>query len=233
MTNYQMRVFNCMESSVHFLQKPEVLPLTPKETSFATPLAAAYAGVKLHLVDQGVGNRGFREGALERFGMVDAIASMNRRIADIAKSIAEEGVDPGLAEKFRLPRRRNYLTVVGTGLGFADEAEPIEALFTERGMEATFVADLRALVTEFETASGVRVNGRSVQTTGTAGIAQLTREGLRYVRLLRPLIHERLKTNVPLQTAWGMAARVANRETEVTPSTPPPDPVPVPPPSGS
>jgi hypothetical protein len=219
MTNYELRVYNCIEASVHFLQKGEVLPLTPKESSFATPLAAAYAGIKAYLVDQGVGNRGFREGASERLRIVRAIRSLNRRISKIAKSIAEEGVEPGIAEKFRISHKvRTQMMAVSTGLGFAAAAEPIAALFVERGMEPTFVAEMRALVTAYETASGRRVSGLAVQTTGTAGIAQLTREGLRYVRMLRPLLHERLKNDVPMQTAWEMASRVARRGTVETPA---------------
>jgi hypothetical protein len=148
---------------------------------------------------------------------------MNRRIADIAKSIAEEGEEPGIAEKFRLPRaNRTYQMVASTGVGFANEAEPIKALFIERGMEATFVTDLRALVTEFETAAGVRVGGLAVQITGTAGLAQLAREGLRFVRLLRPLINEKLKANPALQASWQLASRVAKRGAAEVPVTPPP-----------
>jgi hypothetical protein len=229
MNDYELRVYNCVERSHFFVQKPELLPLTAKETAFATALGAAYTGLKAYAVDQGTGNRGFREGAAERRLLVHAMWAMNRRIADLAKSIAEEGVDPGITEKFRLPGKNHaYLVVASTALGFANEAEPIEALFTERGMEATFVDDLRGLVTAFETASGVRVSGLAVQTTGTAGLKQLTTDGLKYVRLLRPLISEKLKNQPALQAAWTMAARVARRGTVEVPLT-----APVPAPSGS
>ena len=221
MKNYELRVFNCAERSHFFLQKPEVGVLTAKEMVFATSLAAAYTGLKSYFVDQGAGNRGFREGAAERRLLVSAMVAMNRRIADLAKSVAEEGVDPGMAEKFRLPRNRTHLNVASTALGFANEAEPIEALFTERGMEATFVDDLRGLVTAFETASGVRVGGLAVQTTGTAGLALLTVDALKHVRLLRPLISEKLKNQPALQAAWKMAARVAKRGAAEVPATPP------------
>jgi hypothetical protein len=222
MDDYVKRIFNCAERVHFFGEKPELAPLSPKETTFFAGVTTAWTGMKAYNVDQGTGNRGFREGAAERRLLVDAMRSMNRRIADLAKSIAEEGVDPGIAEKFRLPRKNGtYLVVAGTALGFADEAEPIEALFTERGMEATFVADLRALVTEFETASGVRVGGLAVQTTGTAGLKQLAKEALKFVRLLRPVISEKLKGQPAVQAAWLLASRVAKRGTVEAPATPP------------
>ena len=211
MKKYVRVRYNCIEGVHIFGQKPELLPLTPKETTFFAGVETAYEGLKDYLVDQGTGNRGYREGAAERRLMVDAMWTMNRRIADIAKSIAEEGVDPGIAEKFRLPRaNRSYLTVAGTALEFANEAETLVALFTERGMEATFVTDLRAKVAAFETASGIRLGGLSVQTTGTAGMELLAREGLKYVRLLRPLISEKLKSNPALQASWKLVSRVAS-----------------------
>ena len=217
MTKYVRVCFNCVEGVHIFGQMPELAPLTAKETTFFAGVGTAYEGLKEYLVDQGTGNRGFREGAAERRLLVDAMAAINRRISNIAKSIAEEGVDPGMAEKFRLPKsNRNYLTVVGTALGFADEAEDLVALFTERGMEATFVTDLRAKVTAFETASGIRVGGLSVQTTGTAGLELLAKEGLKFVRLLRPLISEKLKANPALLASWKLVSRVASTGT-VTP----------------
>ena len=210
MRKYVRVCYNCIEGVHIFGQKPELAPLTAKETTFFAGVGTAYDGLKDYLVDQGTGNRGYREGAAERRLMVDAMWTMNRRIADIAKSIAEEGVDPGIAEKFRLPHtNRNYLTIAGTALGFANEAEDLVALFTERGMEATFVTDLRAKVTAFEGASGIRLGGLSTQTMGTAGLELLAKQGLKYVRLLRPLINEKLKGNPALLASWKLVSRVA------------------------
>jgi hypothetical protein len=218
MTKYVRVCFNCVEGVHIFGQKPELAPLTAKETTFFAGVETAYEGLKGSLVDQGTGNRGYREGAAERRLLVDAMWTMNRRISDIAKSIAEEGVDPGIAEKFRLPKRdRSYLKAVGTALGFADEAEDLVALFTERGMEATFVTDLRAKVTAFETASGIRVGGLSVQTTGTAGLKLLAKQGLKFVRLLRPLISEKLKANPALLASWKLVSRVASTGSVTSP----------------
>jgi hypothetical protein len=221
--DYTRRRFNCVERVHYFGQKPELAPLTPKEVTLFAGVTASWTGLKAHDVAQGTGTRGFREGAAERRLLVGAIWAMNRRIADMAKSIAEEGEEPGIAEKFRLPRgNRTYQMVASTGLGFANEAEPIKALFIERGMEATFVTDLRAMVTEFETAAGVRVGGLAVQITGTAGLAQLAREGLKFARLLRPLINEKLKAQPALQAAWQLASRVAKPGAVEVPVTPPP-----------
>ena len=221
MDDYQRRCFNCIERVHFFSEETELAPLTPKETALFASVTSAWNGLKAYGADQSTGNRGFREGALERRFVVASMATMNRRISDIAKSIAEEGVDPGMAEQFRLPRNRTHLVVAVTADAFADEADPVKALFIERGMEPTFVTDLRVLVTAFETASGVRVNGLAVQTSGTAGVGQLARAGLKSVRLLRPIIREKLKTNLPLQAAWDLAARVARRGTVEAPATPP------------
>ena len=102
--DYIRRYFNCVERVHYFGQKSELAPLSPKETTFFAGVTTAWTGLKGHDVLQGMGERGFREGTAERRLLVGAIWKMNRRIADIAKSIAEEGVEPGIAEKFRLPQ---------------------------------------------------------------------------------------------------------------------------------
>jgi hypothetical protein len=229
MDDYVRVRFNCIERVHFFGQKPELAPLTPKEISFLGGVATAWNGLKAYMMDQGTGNREFREGATERLLMVKEIWAMNRRIADIARSIAEEGVDPGMAEKFRLPRdNRTYLLAAITALAFADQVEQYEALFTERNLAPTFLDDLRGHVTAFETASGIRVGGLAVQTTGTAGLELLAKDGLKNVRMLRPLIREKLKNQPALQAAWDLAARVAKRGSVEDPVEPPP-----PPPEGS
>jgi hypothetical protein len=211
--------FECIEGVHLFRLKPEMAPLTPKETTLFAGVETAYHGLKDYLVDQGTGNRAYREGAAARRLLVYEMWAMSRRISDIARSIAEEGADPGMAEKFRLPRaNRTYLTVAAIASGFADAAEPLLALFTERGMEATFVADLRAKVTAFETASATRARGLSVQTTGTAGLLLLAKQGLKFVRLLRPVITEKLKNNPALLASWKLVSRVASTASVAVPT---------------
>ena len=216
------RVFNCTERVHFFGAKPELAPLTPKETTLFAGVTAAWNGMKNWSADQGSGNRGFREGCDERRRLIGLIRGTNRRIADIAKAISLEGVEPGMAERFRIPNTDTYDVVVATAQGFAAEADSVEALFTERGMSATFIADLEALITEFQTASGTRVDGLSVQTTGTAGLELLASQGLKFVQLLRPIIREKLKAQPALLAAWNLAARVARRGAAEPVATPPP-----------
>jgi hypothetical protein len=226
MEDYTRRRFNCVERVHFYAGKPELAPLTPKETTLFAGVTAAWNGMKTWNVDQGMGNRGFREGCAERRRLISSMSSMNRRISDLAKSIALEGVNPGLAERFRLPRNRTYDVVIATAQGFAAEADSVEALFIERGMPATFIADLEALIPQFQTAGGTRVDGLATQTAGTAGLELLARQGLKFVRLLRPIIREKLQSQPALQAAWNLASRVAARgaaEPAGTPPTPPPE----------
>ena len=224
MDDYERRLFNCIER-VHFYgAKPELAPLTPKETTLFAGVTSAWNGMKNWNADKGTGNRNFREGCNERRRIIGLLSAMNRRIADMAKSIALEGVKPGLAERFRLPRNRTYDVVVATAQGFAAEAEAEEALFIERGMPATFIADLEALIPQFVAAGGTRLGGLSVQTTGTAGLKILAKQGLKFVQLLRPIIREKLNAQPALQAAWNLAARVARRGATEPVTTPPPSP---------
>ena len=217
--------FNCIER-VHLVSlDDDFLPLTAAETPLFAGVTAAWTELKDWAADQEGGKRRFREGSLERKLAARTMWKSMVEIAEMARSIALSGADPGIAERFRMPARRKYAEVVAAATAFAEAAEPVKATFIARGLPATFVTDLTALIAVFGTGSGERGNGRTRWTSGTAGVALAAKAGMDFVRQLRPMVRARLKDNPALAAAWELAARVARgaagAEQASTPAPPP------------
>jgi hypothetical protein len=205
--------------------------LTPKLTGLFTQVGVTLATLRNWGAEQIAGLQGKMSGVEQRRVLATEIRGSIRDIADIAKSMEEEG-QTGMAELFRYPTRSTYENLILTGEAFADRAQELAAEFTARGLAATFVADMRAQVTAFRAATSVKLEGKADWVAGTAGLAATAAAGMKVVRTLRPLMRVHLKGQPALLAAWNLAARVERPPKRATAPTPPPPPV-VEPPSGS
>ena len=197
----------------------EDITLTPKETALFAVVASSLATARSWGSGQVSGGNGSREGAAERQALAESIRSKLRDIASIAQAMEEEG-DVGVTEQFRLPARKSYAVLLATAESFAAEAQLMSAAFTERGLPATFVADLQALVTAFGVATGVKVTGGTDQVAGTAGLEAATTAGMSAVRTLRPIMRVHLQSNPALLAAWNSVSRVVRSHPAEGPEAP-------------
>ena len=215
------REMNTMDRVDIFGKKPELI-LTPKETSLFATVSTSLTTLRAWSAGQVSGKSTYREGAAERRALRRQVHLAMKDIAELAKSMQEEG-QIGMAELFRMPRHPTYAELLATAESFASLAEPISAQFVTRGLDATFVADLRALITAFAGATGGKVNGGIDWTAGTAGMAATAAAGMKAVRTLRPIMRVHLKNDPALLAAWNAAARVERaRPPEPAPATAPP-----------
>src|SRR5687768_14401161 len=145
------REMDCMDRVDIFGKKPE-LTLTPKLTGLFTQVGVTLATLRNWGAEQIAGLQGRTSGVQQRRVLATEIRGTLRDIAEIAKSMEEEG-EAGMVELFRYPIRSTYEHLILTGETFADRAQPMVAEFTERGLAATFVTDLRAKVTAFRAAT--------------------------------------------------------------------------------
>lgn len=200
---------------VHVYGEETELVLTPKETALFANVATAWAAVQASATGQAAGGLGFREGSKARRVVAKRLRESMRDIAEIAKSLDEEGTDSGAAEGFRMPRSGSYASLSASAAAFAENAEPRKALFIERGLVATFVTDLTTLVTELGSTGSEREVGRAKRVGGTASLEIVCNDGMRAVRSLRSIMRVRLRNNPAELAAWTTAARVHH-----TPSAP-------------
>jgi hypothetical protein len=223
-TNFEMEA---MERIDLFGKKPELI-LTPKLTGLFATVGTYLTALRNWGEEQIAGLQSRQAGVVQRRELAKEIRERLLEISDVAKSMEEEG-ETGMAELFRYPARATYEKLTLTAETFAERAQPIVAQFTECGLAATFVTELRAKVTAFRDATAVKNGGRADRAAGTAGLAATAAAGMKAVRALRPLMRVHLKAQPALLASWKLAARVERARRTTAVETPPV----VVPPSGS
>ena len=219
------RKSECVGRVVAFGGRTDIV-FTPKETELFTNLAAIKTALYGAGAQQSGGNRGFREHANEREFAAATTRTLMRDIAEIAKSLAERGEDVGAAEAFRMPPKGSYVKLAAAAQAFHDLVEPRKALFIERGLAATFVEDMEALIATLNSAGDTTGTERARQVGGTAGLDILADNGLAIVRELRAIMRVKLRSNPALHAEWASLARVhtnapAEGNEEPAPAAPP------------
>jgi hypothetical protein len=190
-----------------FCEKPEIV-LTVAETLVVGKLNATWTTMKNWGAEQVDGGLDFRTGTKERRIAYDMVLANMQDISGMAKGLEAGGLLAAGSEMFRMPRSRSFLGVAAAAQAFADNAEPVKALFIAGGLPATFVEDMEAMLPQLDTASGTRQTGLIDQSVGTAGLEAVAAEALRLIQQLRPMMRMHLKNQPALLTGWNNAARV-------------------------
>lgn len=211
--------------------RPELV-LTPKATALVTTVGVKLTALRKWGSGQITGGQDFHDGVSTRRFLAAEIRSTLNDMAQLAKSMEVEG-QVGLSDQFPHPKYQGFEPLLLTAEGFADRAEPIAVQFTDRGMPAAFVTDLRAKITAFRGATDDKHGGKADRSAGTAGMVATAKEGMKAVRALRPIMRVILKSNPPLLAAWNLAARVerapsSKAEAPAAPAVPAAPPAPAP-----
>jgi hypothetical protein len=183
------------------------MALTAGITALFAQVATTTSALKALATDQSGGQGTFRGGAQECRRLANELRGSMRDINEIAR-VLKPDVAPGAKEVFRMPRKRSYQALTAAARSFAEEAQPLEALFTARALPATFIADLQAQITAFEAAVGMKAGGRSERVSGTAGLDSTARSLIETVQELRAVMRVHLKAKPALLAAFRSAARV-------------------------
>ena len=133
-----------------------------------------------------------------------------------------------------MPRSRSYANITAYGRAFATNAAAQEAIFTDHGMPAGFLAAFTAKVDAAEDAIGMRNSGLINRSGATAGIKAKGRRGVAILRELDAIMAAARRNDPVLLAAWKTARHIARPVKEKAPvgsgsgsgagdgSTPPP-----------
>ena len=232
MNTYNRRRMEMLERVDQFGKIPG-LTLTTIITALFALVGTYLTAMRDWVAGQANGNGDFREGAAIRRALYQQILAALRDIRAAAIGMEIAG-DDGVSEQFRLPRSLTYANVLATARSFATNAAALTAAFTARGLPATFITDLQAKITAFDTATGGKIDGKAARIGSTAALNAAADGGLKAVQELRTLMPVQLRATPDLLAAWKSAARVetpARKPKE--PETGGSGPTPTPPPSGS
>ncbi len=217
--------------SLRYNEDHPLLPAVALATTLFTELGGIVTGINADLALQATAFTGFRGGSDERKqAFADLVGDMRvmNRIALGLNPVAF----PAVKEQFRMPRSRSYANITAQARAFATNATAQEALFTDHGMPAGFLAAFTAKVDAAEDAIATRDSGLINRSGATAGIKAKGRRGVAILRQLDSIITAARRNDPVLLAAWKTARRIARPTREKAPaddgsgsgsgSTPPP-----------
>jgi hypothetical protein len=144
-------------------------------------------------------------------GAREALRARVQAISQTARVLAEGGA-PGLDSQFEVPAPLTDQTLLTTGRKFARDVEPFSSQFVMRGMAATFVPDLTALVDGFERALRDRGLGREARRAARESTKAAMLSGLAAVRSLNAIVTNHLRDDTVTSAVWERDRRIVYPE---------------------
>jgi hypothetical protein len=171
-----------------------------------------------------VGGTGVAAGGVD--AQLDKYAELRSYMKDVARigRALNRTLYPGVAAQFVLPDSRSYPALIAKARAMIAAATELEEVFVARGLPATFLADLEALVVAFEAGTTMKMDGQQTQVGGTAGLKEQTALGMAAAIELDSIIRAHFR-NDPVKLAMWTHARHVKRSNEPgdndEPETPP------------
>jgi hypothetical protein len=165
---------------------------------------------------QRIGHASFRSGAAIRASHAAELLALMRSVNRIARAL-DPNEFPGLREQFRMPRGDGYQRLLSHAAAFAQAAQPILAIFLERGLEPDFIQQILARREEIHAGLTIKNNGFSQRLSGTASLAALTRRAMPLLRELDAILTHQYRNDAGLLAAWKGACHV-ERDPESAPN---------------
>jgi hypothetical protein len=207
MQNLIIRHLDAFDRVVEFgANHPLTTPIAAVTTLY-TGVGNVATAIRGHQGDQESGRGEFLGGSSTRALMAERLLKQMRPINRIARSLNREQY-PGVREKFFMPRLGGFEGIIGRAEAFIDAIAPIKSAFTDRGMPATFDAELEAAKDALVAAAGDKNAGLATQVGGTAGFLVKSREGLLLMRELDAILSHQYRDNPVLLAAWKSACHV-------------------------
>jgi hypothetical protein len=142
-----------------------------------------------------------------------AKASARTKLKDSLTGIqlTAEGLNgkmPGVVDKFRLPNKITEQSLLASGRAFAKDALPLKAEFIILEMPASFITDLDADITHFETKLTDARTAKDARIAATADMQSVMAQVLEIIKELRAYMRNKLRDDDGLLNAWQAASRV-------------------------
>ena len=207
---------------IQFVLDHTITPTIPRATSLLTELTTLHERMLDFGSEQEGGGNIFRSGSAQRRALRDEILSAVSEISGTARAL-DPAEHPGIRDLFRLNEAdKSYQRLVDSASSFVEHlaTHSVKTLFTDRGFEPGFDADLTAKLVAFAAATGTKYRGRQTQKAGTAGLEALSRRAVIVIRELSAIVMKCLRrTNPLLVPVWQAAAR-AHVPAVTTPEAP-------------
>jgi hypothetical protein len=201
----------------------------------AVDLAAVITELDTHAAAEASGGSSARQGTVTR---AEARAALREDLEAINRTARTMDDQPGLNEKFRLPRGNNDQQLISAARHFAIDAEPLKNSFIAHELPGNFLEDLETDIAALEEAKGDQSGGIGKSVAASAAIDEAIERGTVLTRKLGAIMKNKYGNDRATIAEWTSAShteRPPRRRRETADGAQPPAPTtggPPPPPSG-
>lgn len=184
-------------------------PITP-----AIPrLTAAHAEVVTIITALQAAAQNQVKGSGDSEGGVDLRVTTARDLRTYLKNVnctarTLEAEHPGIRPTFRLPRSGSYPALLVRARAIIAAATPIQGSFIDSGLPETFIAELDALLTAFENATGRKHDGGITRVFGTASLKVQADIGVKAATKLDACVRNHFRNHPEMLAAWAHARHI-------------------------
>lgn len=168
-----------------------------------TDLGATITELDDHAAAETSGGGAAREGTVTR---AQARAALREDLEAINRTARMLDDEPGLREKFRVPRGRNDQQLLDAGRSAAVDAVPYKARFIALELPADFLEDLEADITAMEEAMGEQSAGHGDRVAASAAIDEAIERGTAIVRKLDGIVKNKYGNQRATMAEWTSAS---------------------------
>ena len=168
-----------------------------------TELGATITELDDHAAAETSGGGAAREGTITR---AQARAALREDLEAINRTARLLDDEPGLREKFRVPRGRNDQQLLDAGRSAAVDAVPYKARFIAHELPADFLEDLEADITAMEQSVGEQSAGHGGRVAASAAIDEAIERGTTIVRKLDGIVKNKYGNQRATMAEWTSAS---------------------------
>ena len=226
----QRNRIDCCHRLLDLIEENPLATPIPAATALVTALTATTTSLDNLAASQDLAFGSAHGAVLDRKQLKADLLSFLKDLSQTAR-VLDPVAHPGLAAEMRLYRAASsYTAAVARGRAFHSALVPANAAFVEYGYAATVDADLLALITALEDATGRKNDARAIHIGGGAGLDALCKTAVAIIRKLDAIYSKVWKTDPVKLAAWKAARRV-QRAAALAEEEPAPAPAPAPSPT--
>jgi len=209
----------------HGQQRAAAFPANSRGHELYAAVGTSVVNMERYSAEQAMHAHAYSEKSAQKNVADEALRDLMETVSRTARSMSRSF--PGVAEKFRLPSKRDGETWLATARGFATDAVPFNDEFLRRGMPPDFVDDLKARILAVEQAADAQAQAWAARVTATAGLAGAAQQGVEAVRELAPVVRNIYADKEAELAAWDSASHVERAPRRAEEEAPPAQPAPV------
>jgi hypothetical protein len=190
-----------------FILEHPITPPIPRVTTLSGEVNTSIAAIEAAAGDQTGGSGVASGGTASKREKALELRTFLKELGRTSRALDRE-THPGVAEQFRLPDSESYAALAAAARAAIAAATPLESVFIEHAMPATFLADLAALLTQFESAASQKVDGLLTQIGGTSGLNVRSEQGVEAAQKLDAIIRNHFRNDPVTLDVWRHARHI-------------------------